>query len=90
MAMFTQADTAFLRPFAKPGNNDVIRVVRGQGSLLWDDQDNQYIDAMGALWFCQVGHGRNEIADAVVEPDAQARGLSLLRPDDQRRARGVG
>jgi adenosylmethionine-8-amino-7-oxononanoate aminotransferase len=32
---------------------------------LWDDAGNEYIDAIGSLWYCQIGHGRNEMADAI-------------------------
>jgi adenosylmethionine-8-amino-7-oxononanoate aminotransferase len=59
------AKTAFLHPFAKPTGTDWITINRGQGAIVWDDQNRSYIDAMGALWFCQVGYGRHEIGDAV-------------------------
>lgn len=32
---------------------------------LWDDRGNEYIDAIGSLWYCQIGHGRSEMADAI-------------------------
>jgi putrescine aminotransferase len=56
---------AFLHPFAKPAREHFIRLVRGTGSLLWDVDGNEYIDGMASLWYCNVGHGRTEIADAV-------------------------
>lgn len=65
--MFTKADSAFLRPFSKPAGHDVVRIVRGRGALVFDDQGNEFIDAMGALWFCNVGYGREEINEAVAE-----------------------
>ena len=34
-------------------------------ALLWDDKGNEYIDAIGSLWYCQIGHGRKEMADAI-------------------------
>jgi adenosylmethionine-8-amino-7-oxononanoate aminotransferase len=34
---------------------------------LWDDKGNEYIDAIGSLWYSQVGHGNAEIAEAVAE-----------------------
>ena len=55
----------FLHPFARPCATDFVRVVRGEGALVYDDRGREYVDAMGALWFCHVGHGRTEIADAV-------------------------
>ena len=54
-----------LHSFAKPTKTDFIKIVRGSGSLLWDDTGREYIDAIGSLWYCQIGHGRKEIADAV-------------------------
>jgi adenosylmethionine-8-amino-7-oxononanoate aminotransferase len=54
-----------LHAFAKPSKTDFISIVRGKGTLLWDSNGRQYIDAIGSLWYCQVGHGRTEIAEAV-------------------------
>ncbi len=56
---------ALLHPFAPPTKRDFIHVVRGEGAVIWDARGNDYIDAMGGLWFCAVGHGRAEIADRV-------------------------
>lgn len=47
-------------------------LVRGQGAVVTDDAGRDYLDASAGLWFCNVGHGRAEIADAV------ARQLSTL------------
>jgi putrescine---pyruvate transaminase len=60
------AKTALLHPFAKPTGTDWITITRGQGSVVWDENGRSYIDAMASLWFCNVGHGRLEIADAVM------------------------
>jgi putrescine---pyruvate transaminase len=59
------AKTAFLHPFAKPTGTDWITITRGQGSIVWDENGRSYIDAMAALWFANVGHGRLEIVEAV-------------------------
>ena len=40
-------------------------LVRGEGSLVWDESGRQYLDATAGLWFTNVGHGRRQIADAV-------------------------
>ena len=34
---------------------------------MYDDRGRDYVDAMASLWFCDVGHGRSEIAQAVAE-----------------------
>jgi putrescine aminotransferase len=59
--------TAFLHPFTPPTADDFITIVRGEGAHVFDDDGNRYIDAMASLWYCNVGHGRGEIADAVAE-----------------------
>ena len=56
---------AFLHPFAKPTREQFITVTRGEGALLWDADGNELVDSMAGLWYCQVGHGRSEIGDAV-------------------------
>ena len=59
------AKTAFLHPFARPAADEFVNIVRGEGAAVWDDDGNRYVDAMASLWYCQVGHGRLEIAEAV-------------------------
>jgi adenosylmethionine-8-amino-7-oxononanoate aminotransferase len=54
-----------LHSFAKPSSDAFINMVRGDMALLWDDKGNEYIDAIGSLWYCQIGHGRKEMADAI-------------------------
>ena len=41
-----------------------LSIVRGEGALVWDSDGREYLDATGGLWFCNVGHGRAELADA--------------------------
>jgi len=72
--------SAFLHPFAKPSRESFIRIVRGEGALVWDSNGNELVDGMASLWYCAVGHGRDEIADAI---SAQARviaGYSCFDP----------
>jgi putrescine aminotransferase len=45
-------------------HNEIV-MVDGDGVMLTDADGNEYIDATAALWFCNVGYGRREIADAV-------------------------
>jgi len=56
-----------LHPFAKPaaGAGAFTRIVRGDGALVFDDHGRRYVDAMASLWYCNVGHGRTEVAYAV-------------------------
>jgi len=57
----------FLHPYGKPAKRKSAyrELVRGEGVRLWDNEGNEYIDGMGSLWLCQVGHGRKEISSAV-------------------------
>jgi putrescine---pyruvate transaminase len=55
----------FLHSFAKPSTDNFINIVRGEMASVWDDSGREYIDGIGSLWYCQIGHGRKEMADAV-------------------------
>ena len=44
-----------------------VVIASGDGAVITDTNGNEYIDATAALWFCNVGYGRREIADAVAE-----------------------
>jgi putrescine aminotransferase len=44
-----------------------VVIASGEGAMITDTNGNDYIDATAALWFCNVGYGRREIADAVAE-----------------------
>ncbi len=48
-------------------------VDRAEGVYLWDEQGRRYLDATASLWYCNVGYGRREIADAAA---AQLRKLA--------------
>ena len=39
-------------------------VDRGEGVHVWDEDGKRYVDATAALWYCNVGYGREEIAEA--------------------------
>ncbi len=42
-------------------------IVEGKGCKIIDIQGNEYIDGMGGLFTAAVGHGRQEIIQALVE-----------------------
>jgi adenosylmethionine-8-amino-7-oxononanoate aminotransferase len=59
--------TRFWHPMADMGlveERGELVFERAEGSRLWDEQGRSYIDATAALWYCNVGYGREEIADA--------------------------
>ena len=66
--------SSFWHPFAAMAAVDAtggLSLVRGEGSHVWDADGTRYVDATAGLWFCNVGHGRTEIADAARAQMAQ-------------------
>ena len=58
--------TRLWHPFADMAavQDDELVIARGEGALVWDEAGREYVDARAGLWYCGVGHGRAEIADA--------------------------
>ena len=56
---------ALLHPFAKPTRESFLRIVRGEGALLWNAEGRELVDGMASLWYCAIGHGRAEMAEAI-------------------------
>ena len=44
--------------------NDLPIIVRGEGSYVWDEHGNRYLDGLSALFCVNAGHGRAEIGEA--------------------------
>ncbi|MDD5149041.1 MAG: adenosylmethionine--8-amino-7-oxononanoate transaminase [Flavobacterium sp.] len=42
-----------------------IAIKRGEGALLWDENDKEYIDAIASWWVNPFGHSNKFIADAI-------------------------
>jgi len=42
-----------------------IAIVRGEGALLWDENNKEYIDAIASWWVNPYGHSNQVIADAI-------------------------
>lgn len=55
----------FLHPFARPSLEEFLSIAEGDGAVVRDTAGREYVDAMASLWYCNVGHGRREIIDAV-------------------------
>jgi putrescine---pyruvate transaminase len=53
-----------------------IVISSGEGAVITDTHGNEYIDATAALWYCNAGYGRKEIADAVAEQLTRLPGYS--------------
>jgi adenosylmethionine-8-amino-7-oxononanoate aminotransferase len=41
--------------------------VRGEGPYIWDDKGRRYLDGLSGLFVVQVGHGRQELAQAAAK-----------------------
>jgi PLP-dependent transaminase len=39
-----------------------LMIVRGDGSSYWDADGREYLDALGGIQLCEIGHGRPELA----------------------------
>lgn len=52
-------------------------LVRGEGSRVWDQEGNEYIDGLSGLFTVNVGYGRREIAEAML---AQLNEIAYVSP----------
>jgi putrescine---pyruvate transaminase len=41
-----------------------LTIDRGEGSYVFDTDGRRYLDLSASLWYCLVGHGREELAEA--------------------------
>src|SRR5215471_4047807 len=72
---------AFWNPMTNMGafRERGLTIVRGEASTVWDDAGKALIDISGAFWYCNVGYGRAELADAAA---AQMRELASYKTYD--------
>ena len=75
------AERSFWNPMTNVGafRERGVTIVRGEGSTVWDDAGNALLDVSAALWYCNIGYGRAELADAAA---AQMRELSSYKTYD--------
>ena len=59
-------------PFMPTYGAPAVRIVRGEGCRLWDEDGNEYLDFLAGIAVVGLGHAHPEIADAIAE---QARTL---------------
>ena len=52
---------------AAVGRTGELVLASGEGAYVVDESGRRYLDAAAGLWYCNVGHGRREIADAAAE-----------------------
>src|SRR5579864_2961587 len=62
--------TSYWHPFSDVGALEVsgeLAIVSGEGAYVFDAQGKRYFDSTAALWYCNVGHGRADIAEAAAK-----------------------
>jgi putrescine---pyruvate transaminase len=71
----TADQPAMWNPFANMASfaGRGLTIVRGEGATVFDAAGRPYLDALASLWYCSVGHGRAELAEAAA---AQMRQLA--------------
>jgi adenosylmethionine-8-amino-7-oxononanoate aminotransferase len=52
-------------------DHDIPIIVRGEGPYVWDSTGRRYLDGLSGLFVVQVGHGRQELADAASKQAAE-------------------
>ena len=73
-----------LHPFTDHGALGLAErrvIARADGVWLWDTEGNRMLDGMAGLWCVNIGHGRQEIAEAVRAADARTVLLQHLFQD---------
>jgi putrescine---pyruvate transaminase len=65
----TIIESHFWNPESHPAAEQQVkplRITRGDGCFLFDDQGNRLVDGSSSLWNVNVGHNRREIKEAIV------------------------
>src|ERR1044072_3418750 len=74
--------------FARMGSYNAEReipiIVRGEGSYVYDDHGNRYLDGLSGLFCVNAGHGRAELADAAARQMEELDFYTLCRYDHPR------
>ena len=75
------SDHHLWHPFANMARvpAEELTIVSGSGSWVTDDHGRRYLDASASLWYCNIGHGREELAEAAA---AQMRRLAAYHTFD--------
>jgi adenosylmethionine-8-amino-7-oxononanoate aminotransferase len=65
----------FTRHSTYENGGEMPLIVRGEGHKIWDSHGREYIDGLAGLFVVQVGHGREELAEAAAK---QAKELAFF------------
>ncbi|MGZ6709295.1 MAG: aminotransferase class III-fold pyridoxal phosphate-dependent enzyme, partial [Solirubrobacteraceae bacterium] len=61
----------FSRMGAYGEQHDIPVIVKGDGCYVWDDQGKRYLDGLSALFCVNIGHGRQDVAQAGADQAAE-------------------
>ncbi|GAA1927092.1 aspartate aminotransferase family protein [Nocardioides hwasunensis] len=65
----------FTRHSTYEDGGEMPLIVKGEGHRIWDSHGREYIDGLAGLFVVQVGHGRDELAEAAAK---QAKELAFF------------
>jgi len=54
-------------------------IVRGEGAYIWTEDGNRLLDLPASLWYCNIGHGRRRIAEAVTKQMSRIEAYSTFQ-----------
>lgn len=66
-AVLLEKDQKYLWHHISPHNPQPMIGIKGEGIWITDIEGNRYLDGMSGLWCVNIGHGRENIAEAAAE-----------------------
>jgi adenosylmethionine-8-amino-7-oxononanoate aminotransferase len=75
-----QRDNLFIHPWddiVKLGGNQRTLLSKGEGVYVYDSEGNRLLDAPAGMWCVNIGHGREEMAQAIYD---QVMALTYVSP----------
>src|SRR6478735_3138392 len=73
-----QKHQKYLFPAVSMYYKEPIALTKGEGSWVWDDQGNKYLDAFGGVLTVSVGHANPKVVEAIVNQVKQINHTSTL------------
>ena len=69
---------AIMAPYLNPLYTSPVSIDRGQGSYVWDVEDNQYLDFFGGVLTTMIGHNNPAVTEAIQSQAAKVLHTSTL------------
>jgi acetylornithine aminotransferase len=61
------ADTNCPSPLVNSYSRLPVNFVRGEGACLWDSDNREYLDALGGIAVCALGHAHPKVTEAITQ-----------------------